>query len=325
MTLIIMANNIKEIRRRIKSINNTAKITKAMEMVSAAKMRRAIRGVLHIRPYALSAWNVLQNLSRAFKKEESAFLEVREVKNILVILITSNKGLCGSYNTQIFKKIKEEVNNPEKLAINRIGFKKINSNIPKEDIKIDFVAVGKKGEKMVKKMNKEIVAAFPQLTYYSLIEDVRPLAKIAIGGYLEKKYDKVVIAYTDYVSAIKQATKIRQILPISKIDLEKQILEMDVLIKEYGLKEAGVEYKVEPSPKEVLDFIFPRLIEMQIYHALLESNASKESARMVAMKNATEAGKDMAAMFSLMYNQIRQMKITQEIAEISAGRAALEN
>lgn len=287
-------------------------------------MRRAIKGVLHIRPYAYSAWNVLQNLSRAFKREKKGFLEVRKVKNILVILITSNKGLCGSYNTQIFKKIKEEINNPERLMINRVGFKRIDSDVPKEKIKIDFVAVGKKGERMVKKMNKEIVAAFPQLTYYSLIEDVRPLAKIAIDGYLEKKYDKVVMAYTDYISAIKQETKFRQILPISKIDLEKQILEMDALMKEYDFKESEVEYKVEPSPKEVLDFIFPRLIEMQIYHALLESNASKESARMLAMKNATEAGKEMSEMFSLMYNQIRQSKITQEISEISAGRAALE-
>lgn len=288
-------------------------------------MRRAIKGVLHIRPYAYSAWNVLQNLSRAFKREKKGFLEVRKVKNILVILITSNKGLCGSYNTQIFKKIKEEINNPERLMVNRVGFKRIDSDVPKEKIKIDFVAVGKKGEKMVRKMNKEIVAAFPQLTYYSLIEDVRPLAKIAIDGYLEKKYDKVVMAYTDYISAIKQETKFRQILPISKIDLEKQILEMDALMKEYDFKESEVEYKVEPSPKEVLDFIFPRLIEMQIYHALLESNASKESARMLAMKNATEAGKEMSEMFSLMYNQIRQSKITQEISEISAGRAALEN
>ncbi len=318
-------NNVKDIRRRIKSINNTAKITKAMEMVSAAKMRRAVKGVLHIRPYAHSAWNVLKNLSRAFKEERSGFLEVRRVKHVLVILISSNKGLCGSYNTQIFKRIKEQINNPENLMTNRVGFKKIEPEVSKDRLKIDFVAVGKKGENFLRKMNREVVATFPQLTYYSMIEDVRPLAKIAIDGYLEKTYDKVVVVYTDYISAIRQETKIRQILPISKIDLEKHILEMDALGKEYGFEEPELEYKVEPSPKEVLNFIFPRLIEMQIYHALLESNASKESARMVAMKNATEAGKDMSAMFSLMYNQIRQSKITQEISEISAGRAALEN
>ena len=317
-------NSVKDIRRRIKSINNTAKITRAMEMVSAAKMRRAVKGVLHIRPYAHSSWDVLKNLSRAFKESHSGFLEVRRVKHVLVILITSNKGLCGSYNTQILKKIKEEIENPEKLMTNRVGFKKIDPEVSKERLKLDFVTVGKKGEKFLRKLDKNIIASFPQLTYYSMVEDVRPLAKIAMSGYLERTFDKVVVAYTDFVSAIRQQTKIRQILPISKIDLEKQILEMDQMAKEYGFEEPEIEYKVEPSPKEVLDFIFPRLIEMQIYHALLESNASKESARMVAMKNATEAGKEMSEMFTLAYNQIRQSKITQEISEISAGRAALE-
>jgi F-type H+-transporting ATPase subunit gamma len=114
-------------------------------------------------------------------------------------------------------------------------------------------------------------------------------------------------------------------LPISKVDLEKQIAEMDNLKKEYGVEEPATEYKVEPSPQEVLQSIFPRLIEMQIYHAILESNASKEASRMLAMRNATDAANEMADDLTLAFNQIRQMKITQEIAEISAGRAALEN
>jgi len=134
----------------------------------------------------------------------------------------------------------------------------------------------------------------------------------------------VVVVYTDYVSAVNQQTRIRQILPISKIDIEKQIAEMDVLAKEYGLEEPIVEYKVEPSPEEVLEFIIPRLIEMQLFHAVLESQASEQSARMLAMRNATDAAGEMSEDLTLAYNQIRQGKITQEIAEISAGRAALE-
>jgi F-type H+-transporting ATPase subunit gamma len=319
-----MANSAKDIRRRIKSIRSTSKITKAMEMVSAAKMRKAVRSVLAIRPYAHSAWSVLTNLSRAFEKSKLGFLEVREVKKVLAILVTSNKGLCGSYNSQILRKLREEVKNPERLMINRIGEKKIESKVAKEDLQIDFITVGKKGESFVRKLGKEIIASFPQLTYYSKVEDVRPLAKIVIDSYLEKKYDKVVVFYTDYVSAVVQQPKIRQILPISKIDLEKQIAEMDVHAEGNGLKEPEVEYKVEPNPTEVLNFIFPRLIEMQIYHAILESNASKESARMLAMKNATDAGNEMADMFTLAFNQLRQGKITQEISEISAGRVALE-
>lgn len=222
------------------------------------------------------------------------------------------------------KKVREEINNPRNLKMNRIGNKKIESKVEDKDLKIDFITVGKKGEGLVSKLGKEIVAAFPELTYLPKIEQIRPLSKIVIDEYLNKKYDKVVMAYTDYVSVIVQQPKIRQLLPISKIDLEKQIAEMDNLAKEYGLDKPKSEYKVEPNPDEVLEHIFPRLIEMQLYHAILESNASKESARMMAMRNATDSAKEMSESLNLAYNKIRQMKITQEIAEISAGRAALE-
>lgn len=319
-----MASSL-DIKRRIRSINSTKKITRAMEMVSAAKMRRAVASVLGIRPYAHSAWSVLTNLAKAFESSEGAgFLAVREVKSVLVIAITSNRGLCGSFNSQVAKKIKEEIAHPEKLMINRIGKKKIQSNIKGEDLKVDFITVGKKGENIVRKLGKEIVAAFADGGSFAQVADIKPLSKIVMEDYLAKKYDKVVVIYTDYVSAVTQQTRIRQILPISKIDIEKQIAEMDVLAKEYGLEEPVVEYKVEPSPKEVLEFIIPRLIEMQLFHAILESQASEQSARMLAMRNATDAAGEMSQDLTLMYNQIRQGKITQEIAEISAGRAALE-
>lgn len=314
----------KEIRSRIKSIDNTGKITRAMEMVSAAKMRKSTESVLKIRDYAHSAWSVLNNLARAFEDYKHGMLEVRPVKSVLMIVMTSNRGLCGSFNSQIMKKVREEINNPRNLKMNRIGNKKIESKVEDKDLKIDFITVGKKGEGLVSKLGKEIVAAFPELTYLPKIEQIRPLSKIVIDEYLNKKYDKVVMAYTDYVSVIVQQPKIRQLLPISKIDLEKQIAEMDNLAKEYGLDKPKSEYKVEPNPDEVLEHIFPRLIEMQLYHAILESNASKESARMMAMRNATDSAKEMSEGLNLAYNKIRQMKITQEIAEISAGRAALE-
>jgi len=321
-----MASSL-DIKRRIRSINSTRKITKAMEMVSAAKMRRAVSSVIGIRPYAHSAWSVLTNLARAFETSENfGLLEVREVKNVLVIAITSNRGLCGSFNAQVFKKIREELSSPEKLFINRIGTKKMLPTQVKSafDGKIDFITVGKKGEGMVKKMEKNIIAAFPDSGAFSKVSDIRPIFEIVTGDYLAKKYDKVVVVYTDYVSTVVQQTRIRQILPVSRIDIEKQIAEMDVLAKEYGLEGAKVEYKIEPSPKEVLDFIVPRLIEMQIFHAILESNASEQSARMMAMRNATDAATEMSADLTLAYNQVRQAKITQEIAEISAGSAALE-
>lgn len=296
-----------------------------MEMVSAAKMRKAVNKVLQIRPYARSAWSVLTNLARAFATYKNGLLEVREVRNILILVVTSNRGLCGSFNSQVLKKVKEEIEKPDNLKINRIGTKKIKSTVSNEELKIDFITVGKKGETAIRKLGKNIIATFSDLTYVPTVEEVRPLVKLAMNDYLDKKYDKVVIIYTDYISTINQQTRIRQLLPLSKIDIEKQIAEMDILAKEYGLNEPEVEYKVEPSPKEVLEYILPRLIEMQIYHAIIESSASKESAQMVAMKNATEAAGEMATDLTFAYNQIRQMKITQEIAEISAGRAALEN
>lgn len=313
----------KDIQRRIKSVGNTQKITRAMEMVSAAKMRKAVASVLAIRPYAHAAWSILTNLSRAFSEYKSGLLEVREVKKVLAIAVTSNRGLCGAFNSQIAKKIKDEINNPEKLRLNRIGNERIKSQ--KEEIEIDFITIGKKGENVVRRAGKEIIASFNDLSYLPKVDDVRTVGKMVITDYLAKKYDKVVIFYTDYVSAMSQSAKIRQLLPISKTDLEKQIAEMDVLAKEYGLNEPKQEYKVEPSPDLVLEYIFPRLIDMQIYHAILESNASKESSRMLAMRSATDAAGEMKSDLTFAYNQIRQGKITQEIAEISAGRAALES
>ena len=318
-----MANNTKEIRRRIKSIGNTKKITKAMEMVSAAKMRRAVASVLAIRPYAHSAWSVLTNLARAFESKNKGLLEAREVKSVLILVITSNKGLCGSFNSQIIKKIRQELKEPSRLKINRVGNKKIESKIASENLQVDFITIGKKSEGIIRGLSKKIIASFPELTYLPSIESVRPVVKIIMEEYLNKNYDKVVVVYTDYISTINQQAKIRQILPISKIDIEKQIAEIDDTAGEYGLEEPKLEYKVEPGPDEVLNFIFPRLIEMQIYHAILESNASKESARMMAMRNATDAASDMVEDLTLTYNQLRQTKITQEIAEISAGSAAL--
>lgn len=319
-----MSANSKEIRRRIKSINNTGKITRAMEMVSAAKMRKSVESVIKVREYAHSAWSILINLSRTFGRHDHELLETREVKSVLMVVIASNRGLCGSFNAQTLKKVKAELEKPDNLKVNKVGGKRIKSSIPNQDLKIDFVTIGRKGEEIVRKLRREVIASFTDLTYLPKVESVRPLARLVTDEYLKRNYDKVVLVYTDYVSTITQKTKIRQILPISTTDLEKQIADMDGLAKGSGVKEPKFEYKIEPNPSEVLNDILPRLLEMQIYHAIVESNASKEAARMMAMRNATEAAGEMSDDLTFVYNQIRQSKITQEIAEISAGRAALE-
>jgi len=305
-------------------VNNTKKITRAMEMVAASKMRRAVAAVLAIRPYAHSAWNILTNLAEAFERYRTGLLAVREVKKILMIVVTPNRGLCGGFNSQLMKKVIEQVKNPGSLKINRVGNQRIESKTPDEEIVIDFVTIGKKGASAVRKLGKNIIATFDDLSYLPKAEDVRPLARLVMDEYQAEKYDKVVIVYSDYISTINQQAKLRQILPISKVDIEKQLADMDMLAEEVGLARERIEYKVEPAPREVLASIWPRLVEMQIYHAILESNASKESARMVAMRNATDAAEDMVSNLTLIFNQLRQAGITQDIAEISAGRAALE-
>jgi len=320
-----MAQGSREIRRRIKSVNNTRKMTRAMEMVAASKMRRAISAVLAIRPYAHSAWSVLTNMARAFENYETPLLAAREVRKICVILVSSNRGLCGGFNSHLLRKVVEQVKNPALLKVNRAGDRRIESSVPDEKIEIDFITIGKKGSSAIRKLGKNIVATFDELSYLPASEDVRPLARLVIDDYCAEKYDKVVIAYTDYVSAVFQQPKLRQILPVSKVDLEKQLAEMDTHARELGIEEPPMEYKVEPDARSVLENILPRLVEMQIYHAVLESNASKESARMVAMRNATDAATDMVDELTLIFNQLRQAGITQEIAEISAGRAALES
>jgi F-type H+-transporting ATPase subunit gamma len=320
-----MPQGTRELKRRIKSVNNTKKITRAMEMVAASKMRRAVMAVLGIRPYAHAAWSVLTNMARAFENYPIDLLEAREVKRVLMIVVTSNRGLCGGFNSQLLRKVVEQVKSPKQLKVNRIGERRIESKIPDEQIEIDFITVGKKGAAAVRKLGKNITATFDDLAHLPGIEDVRALSRIVIDDYAAKKYDKVVIAFTDYVSPVIQKPKLRQVLPVSKIDIEKQLADIDNLAKEYGLDEPAMEYKVEPDARAVLTEILPRLVEMQTYHAILESNASKESARMVAMRNATDAATDMVANLTLIFNQMRQAGITQEIAEISAGRAALEN
>ncbi len=321
-----MAGNSKEIQRRIKSIGNTRKITRAMEMVSAAKMKKEIDKVLKVREYAHASWGVLTNLSKAFGNLQHGLLEVREVRKVLIVLITSNRGLCGAYNAQVIKKISEQVKNPKLLKINRIKNEKIVSSVKDEDLVFDYITVGKKGFTYLANRDKNIIANFDDLNYAPSVENVRALARIVIDDYIEGKYDKVLVAYTDFKNTAIQEPKLRQILPISKIDLEKQIEEMnqDDDVKDLKDEEEIIEYKIEPKPIEVLQQLLPRLVEVQLFHAVLESNASKESARMLAMKNASDAASDMMAELQYSYNQIRQTGITQEIAEITSGRAALE-
>lgn len=310
----------KEISRRIKSISNTKKITRAMEMVAAAKMRRAIEGVLSTRTYANLSWETVLNLSLAITNNDSNPLHPllkkrQDIKKVAVILITSNRGMCGAYNSAVISKAKDSI-------------------IRHGNIATDFVLVGKKGS-VVYNQGYNVVAEFPKDDLLENYKDVVPIVKFVMAEFLSGNYDKILVAYTDFVSAVKQISRVKQLLPIDinsqdeylgivsndKVGVSKQFIEEKS--RKHLSDKSGYEYLFEPSPEEVLETMIPRLLEVQIYQAMLEANASEHSARMTAMHQATEAANDMVKELTLFYNKARQAGITAEIAEISAGANAL--
>ncbi|MFA5420810.1 MAG: ATP synthase F1 subunit gamma [Patescibacteria group bacterium] len=312
----------KEIQRRIKSVNNTKKITKAMEMVAASKMRKSVEAVLKTRTYANLAWTTVLNISGSCElgKNLHPLLNVKPKTNrVGILLISSNRGLCGSFNSNIVNKAVD--------AIKKHG-----------DIETEFILLGKKGLMVNSRYGYKVAAEFDKVDFVSEIKEVTPIAKMLINDFLNNRYDKVFVAYTDFVSPVKQIPRVKQILPVD-VNTEDEYLgivgqdEKIGTTKEYiAEKEAKYlrdnDYKYifsyEPSSEKVLDQMIPRLVEVQLFQALLESNASEHSIRMASMHQATEAANDIVKELVLFYNKARQAAITSEIAEISAGANALK-
>ncbi|MEK7549938.1 MAG: ATP synthase F1 subunit gamma [Patescibacteria group bacterium] len=292
----------RDIKSRIKGVKSTGKITRAMEMISAVKVRKAVSSVLAIRPYAEGAVSVLRTLRDAVR-EDHPLIHEREVKKELYVVLSSNRGLCGAFNAQVIKKLRQT----------------LSEDATREHC---FVTIGKKGENAVRRMGKEILASFPDVLTTPTAEAMRPVAKVILEEFASKRVDRVVMVYTDYLSMMVQEVKVRALLPVALKDTEKAVREIGKEVK--AGPSSHPEYIIEPNPASVLERMIPRLLEMELYHAVLESNASQESARMLAMRNATDAAKDMTDGLTLAYNQIRQQKITQEIAELSAGMAAIQ-
>jgi F-type H+-transporting ATPase subunit gamma len=288
----------REIKRRIKSVKNTKKITRAMQMVSAAKMRKAQNAVTKSRTYSELAWQIVQNLSSKIDPKYHRLLQTHSDEGkVGIILISSNKGLIGGFNSSLlaFTKRYLKENDAELLA--------------------DFVVMGRKGRDAMLRSGKNIVAEFNKYDRTPNAEEVLPIAKLIINDYLEGRYSKIVVIYTHFVSTVVQKPMMKQLLPLRDPDKARHSDEMS---------KQGFEYLIEPSPQEVLDFLLPRIIESQIFQAVLESDASEHSARMIMMKNATDAATELIDDLTLAYNQLRQANITKELAEITAGRIALE-
>ncbi len=304
--------NSKEIKNRIKSVKSTKKITKAMELVAASKMKRAVSSTLASRLYASYSWEVLTSIALDKEKITHPLFTEREktngkVQNVLLILITSNRGLCGAYNAQIMK---------------RVLFLLRDQN---ENINISVVAVGKKGDNMMRRIGKNIIASFFEIPDNTSLRDIVPISELAINEYNLLHYDKVLVAYTDFLSVISQKPNIKQIIPISKTNLKEMIdaLGENKETTKENKTDIITDYLFEGNKDVFIETLAKELIRMQIYQMFLESNASEQSSRMLAMKNASDAAGDMIDDLTLMFNKARQSNITREISEISAGMASV--
>ncbi|MBI4239735.1 ATP synthase F1 subunit gamma [Candidatus Uhrbacteria bacterium] len=285
------------IRRQMKSITNTKKMTKAMEMVSASKMRKSISAVSATRPYATHAWEMLTYLSGRVEKLHPLLAE-REVKNAGFILISTNRGLCGGFNNALVQLLLGKIREEKHQGVE----------------KCEIFTLGKRARDFVARYGHRIVADFPKNDITVSIQDILPLMHLVSEQYISGELDKVYVVTTEFVSTMRQKAVCKQLLPFTG----PQAQEVDREATDFA------QFLFEPSDKSVLEFIIPRIVEMQVFKAVLESEASEHSARMMAMHNASEAATDMLFDLRLTYNQARQASITQEISEISSGKAALE-
>ena len=315
-----MAVSGKAIKSRIKSVKNTKKMTKAMEMVSAAKMRKSVGGALATRSYAVLARELMHNLS-ALQKKAVPLLEMHPVHKMLVVVIASNRGLCGSFNSNVFKKATQILKNKENIALHRMpGGKEIP---PQENIDIDILGIGKKSAQFAKKMGLPLIAAYDNLSEKPSFVNILAISRQILDTYEKGEYDKVVVVYTHFRSALAQEVKVRQMLPVSEIDIDKMLDETTPLSNDKTQMKSLKNYVFEPDVMTILCDVLPRLVEIQLYEAILESAASEHSSRMLAMKNASTAAGDMINALTLEYNKARQAGITREISEIVGGAAAL--
>ena len=295
----------KEVKRRIKSVKNTKKITKAMELVAASKMKKAVTKTLASRLYAEYSWQLLKEASESLKDlRHSAFLGHKKADRFLFVLITSNRGLCGGYNSKAIKKLLtsyQEVSDKEK---------------------VDVVVVGRKGSVAMNRVGFNVVASFTELPESLELKDIIPVSKFINEEYKSGKYKEIKVVYTDYVSALVQKPQIRKVLPVSKEELKETLDSVSSEITEKK-RVAKAKYIFEGDKGELVNQLATKLTRMQIYQMLLESNASEQSARMISMKNAGEAAGEMIDDLTLVFNKARQAGITREISEISAGMASI--
>jgi len=283
----------KEIKTKITSVKSTQKITRAMEMVAASKMRKTQERVLAARPYAKKIGQVIRHLAQANSEYKHAYLSERKSERVGVILISSDRGLCGGLNSNLFRKFVAELK-----QWNEAG------------TEIVMASIGSKAEGFLGRLGGNVVGSVTHLGETPALEDLIGIVKTMLDLYDDGKIDRFYIAHNDYVNTMTQTPLINQVLPVYTEELEEQLTH-------------HWDYIYEPDAKEVLDQLLTRYIESLVYQGVLENNACEQAARMVAMKSASDNAGTLIDELQLVYNKARQASITQELSEIVAGAAAV--
>lgn len=292
--------SLKEVRNRISSVKSTQQLTSAMKLVAASKLRRAQNAILKMRPYAMKLRDLLQDLSSSIENsDEHVFSEERELNNVLLIIVTSNKGLCGSFNANVIKAATSHINNNYKNHY-REGH-------------LFLFTIGKKAYDFFKKKKYQNLKYDIDLLEDLKFEKVAPIAEELMKEFSEKKYDKIEIIYNRFKNAAVHKLVIEQYLPISTEQEKKK-----------EKHEQQNDYIFEPSKEEIVKELIPKTLKIQLYKALLDSYASEQGARMTAMHNATDNAQELLRELNLKYNKARQASITNELLEIISGAEALK-
>ncbi|GAB4480809.1 MAG: F0F1 ATP synthase subunit gamma [Anaerolineales bacterium] len=293
--------NTREVRLRIRSIKNISQVTRALQAVSTSKVRKSMAALMQTRPYATKAWQVLTHIAHQPDRGTlHPLLSIREtISSALVIVITSDRGLAGAYNTNIIRFTLQ--------------------HFSKYPHPIQYIAVGRKGRDLLLRLKMNVIAEFSNLPAAPTFNDVSAIGKLAIEEFLTRKVDEVFIVYTDFVNMVKQIPTVKKLLPL-EYQLEEGRVEAFDLNARHHL---DATYIYEPDMNTILERIVPRFTALQVYQAILEAQASEHAARMVAMKNATDAATELAASLQLEYNKARQQVITNEMLDIAGGAEAL--
>ena len=287
---------LREIRRRITGVTTTQKITKAMKMVAASRLRRAQEAIVSARPYARKLGELLRHLVTKVDVNLNPLLVGREPRTVLLVVVTADRGLCGSFNSNIIK-----------AAVHHLG--------TQGDVVTQVMTIGRKGSEFFGKRKFDVISKHPGIFSDLDFDHARSFVQEITGGYLEGKFDKVEVIYNEFKSVIQQRIVVEQLLPIPAEET-RQSKNLRAL--------SQVDYIYEPSSAEIVNMLIPRHLNFQMWRILLESNAAEQGARMAAMDNATENARELIRDLTLKFNNARQASITKELLEIVSGAEALK-